>query len=62
MKERLIDLIKKMISLKFICGIILPTILLIFGFLDASIWLASILAVLGARELSKKFPNQFEGN
>lgn len=61
MKERMIELFKKMLGIKFICGILLPTVLLIFGYLEPGVWLASTLAVLGIREVGKKFPNQYKG-
>jgi hypothetical protein len=52
-KIRLLDLLAKMISLKFLCGIVLTTVLLILGYVNTLVWMGMVAGVLGLRTIEK---------
>lgn len=54
MKERMIELIKKLMSFKFVC-LVITIALLITGYVTETTFLAVLLAVIAGRESQKIF-------
>jgi len=53
MKERFVELLKKLISVKILLGLPLITVLLCFGKIDQLVWVGAFFAILGLREVAK---------
>ena len=56
-KERLVELVKKLLSVKIIIGIPLFTVLVILGTISGEWFVVGVLAIFGIREVGKKFTN-----
>jgi hypothetical protein len=53
MKERFVELGKKLVSIKILIGLPLATLLLCFGKIDQLVWVGAFFAILGLREVAK---------
>ena len=53
MKERFVELLKKLISVKILLGLPLVTVMLVIGKIDQWVFLVGIGAILGLREVAK---------
>jgi len=56
-KERIKNFIKKLISVKVIFGVGIPTTLLVLGMLSEGLWLMAFFAAIGLRSLEKIAPS-----
>lgn len=54
MKDRLYQLLMKLLQFKCIVGVVVPTFLLCFGKIDQTAWWIALAATLTARTFEKK--------